>query len=115
MTGRRVQERFLPHPLDRPVLTVAEAGRLLGRGRSAAYSDAQRWLATDGREGLPVLRLGRQLVVPTAALWRMLGLSPDAHAPDADAERPPAPAGGRTISDDHQAGRAVRGHHHGRA
>ena len=54
------------------VLTVAEAARVLRIGRGAAYEQARRWEATNGREGLPVVRLGRCLRVPTAALRRLL-------------------------------------------
>lgn len=50
---------------DRLVFTVAEAGRLLNLSRPTAYK-----LAREGR--LPVLRLGRRLVIPVAALERML-------------------------------------------
>ena len=42
-----------------------EAGQILGIGRSTAYE-----LARKGR--LPVLRLGRKLVVPKVALDKML-------------------------------------------
>lgn len=51
--------------IERRTLTVEEAARVLGLGRSAAYSAAQRG-------DLPVLRIGRRLLVPTAALDRML-------------------------------------------
>lgn len=46
-------------------LSVVEAGRLLGLGRSSAYAAAKR------RE-IPVLEFGRLLRVPKAALNRML-------------------------------------------
>lgn len=46
-----------------------------GWGRSQSYEQARRWLATDGAEGLPVLRHGRSLRCPTAMLWRLVGLS----------------------------------------
>jgi len=52
------------------VLTVEEAGRLLGLGRSAAYDAVQRG-------ELPVLRFGRRLLVPTARILDMLGLRPE--------------------------------------
>ena len=47
-------------------LTVPEAGRLLGMGRSSAYEAARR-----GQ--IPTLRLGRRLLVPVPALRRLLG------------------------------------------
>jgi hypothetical protein len=54
-------------------LTVVEAARLLRIGRTSAYVLAQRWLYTDGREGLPVVRIGRQLRVPRRALEGLAG------------------------------------------
>lgn len=63
-----------------PTLTVEEAGDLLGISRFAAYQAV--------RSGeLPVLHLGRRLLVPSAELQRLLGIAP------APAEAPaPAPA-----------------------
>lgn len=58
----------------RTVITVEEAGAVLGIGRSAAYEAARRG-------DLPTLRIGRRLVVPTPALLRMLG----AGSPETDA------------------------------
>jgi excisionase family DNA binding protein len=52
-------------------LTVEEAAAVLRIGRTSAYELARRWLATSGREGLPVIRLGRTLRVPQAALERL--------------------------------------------
>ena len=49
-------------------LTVEEAAAVLRIGRTSAYELARRWLATSGREGLPVIRLGRTLRVPQAAI-----------------------------------------------
>jgi Helix-turn-helix domain len=45
-------------------LTVVEAARILRIGRTSAYQLAQQWLYSDGRKGLPVVRVGRQLRVP---------------------------------------------------
>jgi len=47
-------------------LTVEEAARILRVGRSRAYELTQRWRATGGLEGIPVVQLGRQLRVPKA-------------------------------------------------
>jgi excisionase family DNA binding protein len=52
-------------------LTVEEAAEVLRIGRTAAYMLTRRWRDSDGREGLPVERLGRLLRVPRAALERM--------------------------------------------
>ncbi len=50
---------------DRLIYTVEEAGKLLGIGRSAAYEAA--------RSGeIPVIRIGRRLLVSKIALDRML-------------------------------------------
>jgi excisionase family DNA binding protein len=46
-------------------ISVPEAGRRLGIGRNHAYDCARRG-------ELPVIRLGNKLVVPLAALERML-------------------------------------------
>ncbi len=51
--------------MEREVLTIAQAAQALGIGRNLAYE-----LARQGR--LPALRLGRRLVVPRAALERLL-------------------------------------------
>ena len=50
---------------DRLTLTVEEAAHLLGISRGLAYE-----LARSGQ--LPVVRLGRRLLVPRVALERML-------------------------------------------
>ena len=49
-------------------LTIEEAAALLRIGRTSAYALAREWRETRGREGLPVVKLGRQLRVPRAAL-----------------------------------------------
>lgn len=54
------------------VLTIEEAAGVLRISRTAAYDQAHRWLATGGREGLPVVRIGRSMRVPRAALQRIL-------------------------------------------
>ena len=54
-------------------LTVVEAARLLRIGRTSAYLLAQQWLYSDGRDGLPVVRVGRQLRVPRRALESLAG------------------------------------------
>ena len=54
------------------VLTIEEAAAVLRIGRGAAYELARRYLWSNGREGLPVFRLGRRLRVPKAALQRLL-------------------------------------------
>jgi excisionase family DNA binding protein len=53
---------------DRLVVSVAEAGRLLGVSRAFAYE-----LAARGE--LPTIHLGRRVLVPKVALLAMVGLS----------------------------------------
>lgn len=65
-------------PEEPLVLTVEEAARILRIGRSAAYEQARRFIATGGAEGLPALRLGRRLRVPREALNRMLAIGGEA-------------------------------------
>lgn len=48
-------------------LTVEEAGELLGISRQSAYR-----AASAGQ--LPIIRIGRRLIVPTAQLLGLLGL-----------------------------------------
>lgn len=47
--------------------TVEEAGRLLGVGRNQAYDAAKRG-------EVPTIRVGKRLLVPKAALDRLLGV-----------------------------------------
>lgn len=63
----------VPSPSSRPTLTVPEAGRFLGLAKASAYEAAER-----GQ--IPTLRIGRRLLVPTAALRRMLQLDADGPA-----------------------------------
>ena len=50
------------------VLTVEEAAAVLRISRAAAYEQARIWRETDGRDGLPVVVIGRSLRVPKARL-----------------------------------------------
>jgi excisionase family DNA binding protein len=52
------------------LMTVPQAARALRIGRSTAYELANAWLDSDGAYGLPVVRIGRSLRVPVAALDR---------------------------------------------
>jgi excisionase family DNA binding protein len=54
-----------PAPPDRATFTVEEAAALLGVGRGLAYE-----MARTGR--LPILRLGRRVLIPRQALEAML-------------------------------------------
>ncbi len=50
---------------ERRVLTVPEAGKLHGIGRNSAYEAA-------GNGEIPVVRIGKRLLVPVVALDRLL-------------------------------------------
>jgi excisionase family DNA binding protein len=64
---------------DRPrFLRVEEAAAILRISRSAAYEQANIWLATGGRCGLPAVRLGRSIRVPRAAIERLLRVGAEA-------------------------------------
>lgn len=55
-------------------LTVPEAAQLLGIGRNLAYEIAAR----DGEiAGVPVIRVGRRLLIPLTRLLDVLGLDDD--------------------------------------
>ena len=54
------------------VLSVEEAAKILRIGRSAAYEQARIFRDTGGREGLPVIAIGRSLRVPRAGLLELL-------------------------------------------
>lgn len=58
--------------VDDSVLTVEEAAEVLRIGRGTAYALARRFRETGGREGLPVIVLGRSLRVPRVGLDRLL-------------------------------------------
>jgi excisionase family DNA binding protein len=53
--------------VERLTVTIEEAAKLLGIGRNTAYE-----LARQDRLPVPVIRLGRRIVVPRAALERLL-------------------------------------------
>lgn len=54
-----------------PFLKIEQAQELTQLGRSQIYELTRRWRETGGREGIPVVRFGRCLRVPTAALLRL--------------------------------------------
>ncbi|HAP75781.1 MAG TPA: hypothetical protein DCR14_06825 [Acidimicrobiaceae bacterium] len=56
----------------RPLLTIAEAARLLRISHSLAYELAATYLASDCTVGLPVIRLGSCLRVPRWALVELM-------------------------------------------
>jgi hypothetical protein len=75
----------LPEALrGRALVTCEELWRTrwLGLGRTATFDAARRWIATDGAEGLPAVRLGRRILVPVPRLLAWLG----ADGPDVGSE-----------------------------
>lgn len=70
--------RRLPHPLDRPWLTVAEVAEITGEGQKAIRA------ALDAGQ-LPLLRVGRYVRVPTQRLYDLLGMSAEARPPSGGA------------------------------
>ncbi len=52
--------------MERQTVTVEEAARALGIGRGSAYEAVKRG-------DIPSIRVGRRIVVPRAALERLLG------------------------------------------
>jgi excisionase family DNA binding protein len=53
--------------LQRMTISVPDAGKRLGIGRNAAYEAARRG-------EIPIIRLGKRMVVPVAAFERMLSV-----------------------------------------
>ena len=62
MSGKDKQEN---QELERKTLSVEQAGKVLGLSRASAYVAAQTG-------DIPTIRIGRRLLVPKAALERLL-------------------------------------------
>lgn len=58
--------------LARATLTVEEAARVLGISRAAAYQSARSYVDSSGQRGLPVIQIGRRLLVPRERLHALL-------------------------------------------
>jgi len=56
----------------RPFMKIEEAAAMLCISRSAAYEQANVYLATKGATGLPVIRLGRSIRVPRAVIEALM-------------------------------------------
>ena len=63
-----------------PFLRVEDAAQLLRISRTSAYALARRWLDSGGADGLPAVRVGRSVRIPTVALERLADLHH--HHPD---------------------------------
>jgi excisionase family DNA binding protein len=59
----------LPDPTKEPTISVERAGRLLGISRGTPYDAVHRG-------EIPSIKIGHRIVVPTAALLRLLGVDP---------------------------------------
>jgi len=73
------------------LFTLAEAAAVLRIGRTTAYELARRDLATNGGEGLGVVRIGGQLRVPRASLERLIGAPIATREELGEAPPPPSP------------------------
>lgn len=67
-----------------PFLRVEQAQELTQLGRTQLYEQTRLWRETDGREGIPVVRFGRALRIPTAALLRLALVDLDEVGDDRD-------------------------------
>ncbi len=67
-------------------LTAAEAADWLRISRGGVYELIHRWIATNGAEGLPIVKLGldRTWRIPTVTVLRLVGVL----EPAVPAERP---------------------------
>ncbi len=54
-----------------PFLRIEQAQELTQLGRSQIYEMTRRWRETGGKEGIPVVKFGRCLRIPTAGLLRL--------------------------------------------
>ncbi|HMF83596.1 MAG TPA: helix-turn-helix domain-containing protein [Acidimicrobiia bacterium] len=66
----------LPDPRTEPTISVQRAAQVIGVSRGSAYEGVRRG-------EIPSIRIGHRLLVPTAALLRLVGLeqSPSATRP----------------------------------
>lgn len=66
----------IPHPLNRPHLTAAEAAAIYDLSMPTVYQRCNEYLRTG--EGIPCLKLGNRTLVLTAKVWEQFGLTPGA-------------------------------------
>ncbi len=55
-------------------LTVPETAVVLRIGRTKCYQETNRWIATDGKEGIPARKIRGQTRVPRAQLEELFGI-----------------------------------------
>ena len=75
----------------RSVLTVMQAAEFLGIRRTTAYALAREFLRTNGKSGLPVVRIGNQLRVPRDWLDDFLHGRPIDMGPETEPAAQPKP------------------------
>jgi hypothetical protein len=79
---RRRLEPATPSPVTLDglplMLTISEASVVLRVSRTTAYKLAEEWRTSGGRSGLPVVLLGRRLLVRRVDLAVLVGLAPPA-------------------------------------
>ena len=73
-----IEEAVADLPL---MLTVEQARKLLRIGRSLAYGEVRRYLATGGRQGIPAVRVGSAIRVPRAGLVDLMLGAPGPSGP----------------------------------
>jgi excisionase family DNA binding protein len=54
-----------------PFMRVEEAARMLRISRTSAYALASRWIDSEGADGLPAVRIGRSVRIPTPVLEQL--------------------------------------------
>lgn len=59
-----------------PTMSVEDAAQLLGISRTMAYTEAARYRVTEGRHGLPNVRLGGRVLVLTALVLELVRAAP---------------------------------------
>ena len=77
--------------IERPwpdFFTVEEAARVLRIGRSSAYALARQFVVTGGEVGLPAVRIGRHLRVPSVRLDEWSGFRPPVTPESSESARP---------------------------
>lgn len=73
---------MIPNPEDQPTMSLwPEVGEALGLSRNTVYAEARRFEQSGGAAGIPVIRFGTRLRVPTAALRQLLELDPPPSGP----------------------------------
>jgi hypothetical protein len=81
----------MQHRTSEPLVhSVDEVARILGISRSLAYQEARAYVLTNGRTGIPTIKIGCRYVVPAAALERYLTIAVPDHGLGGDATPPAA-------------------------